>query len=213
MSAPRNTSAEMRESAAVGMAFIAGAIAGGPDGFSRAIEDQEASGSAQLRASTVLPVDGSEDPTFVELGITFGAQTPGDPLFREATIPDGWSKQPGEESRTTYLVDQRGVRRVCIFYKAAFYDRHAHMHVMDVGESISSEWIYGRDEELALSAGLTEDELASAHDHAREYLDMAVEHPHIYGDRKPRAIEIYQATRVELEKRKGVQRTRKRTGR
>lgn len=93
------------------------------------IERQEAQGQRDLVASTQLPVEGSDDPDVLALGIEFGEQTPGDDLFREAKLPEGWSKQATEHSMWSNVVDETGKTRASVFYKAAFYDRKAFIRV------------------------------------------------------------------------------------
>ena len=96
------------------------------------IENQEARGQAELVRSTQLPVDTrrTADAVFEALGFTFGAVTEGDPLFREATLPDGWRKEATAHSMHSNIVDEQGRKRVDIFYKAAFYDRRANMRLV-----------------------------------------------------------------------------------
>jgi len=100
-------------------------LAGG--GSSGAIERMEAEGQRELvRANgTVLPIEGAGDPAFKKMGILFGEAV--DDLFIAATLPKGWSVKGSDHSMWTYLVDDKGRERASIFYKAAFYDRNAHM--------------------------------------------------------------------------------------
>ena len=107
-------------------------------GSSRAIEDMEAEGQQQLVASCDLPTKGSEDPEFLRLGFTFGEPHSHDPLFRPATIPAGWQKQGTDHSMHVKIVDELGRERVSVFYKAAFYDRRADMHLNTVFGYIGS---------------------------------------------------------------------------
>jgi hypothetical protein len=60
-------------------------------------------------------------------GVVFGSTVEGDPMFRYATLPPGWEKRRTDHSMWTELRDERGRKRASIFYKAAFYDRSAHM--------------------------------------------------------------------------------------
>lgn len=160
------------------------------------IEAQEARGQKQLLESTVLPTRGSEDPTFVELGFVFGDPVKGDPLFREATLPAGWTKKGTDHSMWTTIEDERGIERVAIFYKAAFYDRSAHMNITNVGFQVASHHIYGEEGSvLELHPDLTDSEKADALQNALEYLGQA-NHPvtgHIYADRAPRAQQVVDA--------------------
>lgn len=88
----------------------------------------EAAGQQQLVNSDRLPVDtDGQDQAFIDLGFTFGEPDADDPLFRPATLPEGWTRRASDHDMWSYLVDETGTDRVSIFYKAAFYDRRAHM--------------------------------------------------------------------------------------
>lgn len=95
------------------------------------IEGQERAGQAQLVTADVLPtnLDGHDQADFEALGFTFGDPTPSDPMFRQATLPDGWKREASDHAMWSYVTDPLGRRRVSIFYKAAFYDRHAFMRL------------------------------------------------------------------------------------
>ena len=112
-----------------------------------AIEAMESRGQQQLVASTKLPVKtgggyaDNDDKPFLDLGFTFGPADEDDPLFREATLPEGWRKEGSDHAMWSYIVDADGEQRVGIFFKAAFYDRHAFMHIIRMcscGHSINS---------------------------------------------------------------------------
>lgn len=106
-------------------------LADGADGAGRAIEAMEARGQAELVRGDQLPTDsGGQDAAFVALGFEFGPPTPGDPLFRPAKLPAGWTRRADEHPMWSTLVDQHGRPRVSIFYKAAFYDRRADMSII-----------------------------------------------------------------------------------
>ncbi len=108
---------------------LLGAQAEGLDGY---IAGMEAAGMRQLLASDLLParmIPGDEG-VWTALGFVFGGVVADDPLFRRVTLPAGWTRAaggPGDDPRGGYVVDECGVRRVSIFYKAAFYDRAASM--------------------------------------------------------------------------------------
>lgn len=95
---------------------------------SAVIEAMEAHGQTELVNSDRLPVDatGGDEP-YLALGFTFGPPDPADPLFRYATLPPGWKRQPSDHPMWSYIVDECGHRRIAIFYKATFYDRRAFM--------------------------------------------------------------------------------------
>src|SRR5262245_10694052 len=100
------------------------------------IEAQEAQGQREMVASTVLPTEVNfreSDADYEALGFTFGEVVAGDPLFRQATLPEGWSRKGSDHAMWSYVVDERGIERVGVFYKAAFYDRKAGLNIINVG--------------------------------------------------------------------------------
>lgn len=48
--------------------------------------------------------------------------------IRRTVVPDGWKKEGLDHDMWSYLVDDKKRRRASIFYKAAFYDRSAHIN-------------------------------------------------------------------------------------
>lgn len=90
---------------------------------------QEAEGQKSFVESTTLPTKiGDKDKAILEkCGVVFGDVVEGDDLFQYATLPDGWEKKSTDHSMWSELVDDKGRKRAGIFYKAAFYDRGAHM--------------------------------------------------------------------------------------
>lgn len=153
------------------------------DGHSDYVTGMEATGQRQLVSSSVLPVDtmGTDDQ-FEALGFVFGEPDPSDPLFRPAQLPQGWRKEGSDHSMGSYVLDERGVRRVSVFYKAAYYDRRAHMYVINVGRAAASTAIYSDGPVVIEHLGvLTADELGDARAEAQRYLGEAEEHPDIYG--------------------------------
>lgn len=99
----------------------------------------EARGQKELVASTKLPTDGSESPEVQALGIVFGEVDPADPLFREAALPAGWKLVEDKHSMWSHVEDDRGVRRASVFYKAAPYDRRAHMDAVPVANGVAMQ--------------------------------------------------------------------------
>lgn len=105
-------------------------LMGGSDAY---IEGMEAAGQRQLVHSDRLPTAANPgDDAYLAAGFTFGPVDAGDPLFRPATLPDGWTKQGSDHDMWSYVVDELGRRRVAVFYKAAFYDRRAFMRLESV---------------------------------------------------------------------------------
>ena len=93
----------------------------------QAIENQEAKGQSDEAARQTLPREilGGERADFEALGFVFHDNA--DDLFVHVIFPDGWKKVPTEHSMWTDIVDANGAVRGAIFYKAAFYDRRAHV--------------------------------------------------------------------------------------
>jgi hypothetical protein len=143
------------------LVHYAGMAYGGQD---RYVPEMEAAGQAQLARSSQLPKQ-APWPQLEALGFVRGADVQGAPedeLFVEATLPPGWRMQPCGDPRESMVVDERGVARVGIFFKAAFYDRRATAHIVNVGGSLANKSIYGG-AEVALPdcwAVLTPDERA-----------------------------------------------------
>lgn len=97
---------------------------GNPD----AIERQERKGQEQLAASSQLPAQGSFGEDAREELETHGIKIlarEASGLFYDVELPDGWKIEPTDHSMWSNLVDAKGEKIARIFYKAAFYDRHA----------------------------------------------------------------------------------------
>lgn len=130
-----NTTASMSDPASQ-LLFLAASL--GPGGVDQAIAEQERAGQQQLVHSDRLPVDtGGTDEAFLALGFTFGPADAADPMFRPAALPAGWERQASDHDMWSHLVDGLGRKRVAVFYKAAAYDRSAHMRVVSVYEYVA----------------------------------------------------------------------------
>lgn len=105
------------------------ALAVGSDAF---VEAQEARGQDKLVHSELLPSEG-DWKALEALGFVKGEQVEGDDLFVHASIPEGWVKERTSHSLYTVIKDERGIDRVRVGYKAAFYDRWARISVMKPG--------------------------------------------------------------------------------
>jgi hypothetical protein len=111
-------------------AAVSAAASGDMDNFMVAItpggiERQEAMGQAALVGTLgILPKECPRQQ-LEKLGFKFGADS--DDLFVNVTFPAGWSKKATDHSMWSNLLDDKGRKRGAIFYKAAFYDRSAHM--------------------------------------------------------------------------------------
>lgn len=105
--------------------FRSGVLLGGP----AAIEAQEARGQRELVNADVLPTKGTWDnkPIWEAMGIKLGDRVASDDMFTHVELPAGWSKRATDHSMWSELVDDKGRKRASIFYKAAFYDRSAHI--------------------------------------------------------------------------------------
>jgi hypothetical protein len=92
-----------------------------------AIRNQEKRGQGEFVRGEVLPKDclRCTRDQFEKMGIVYGGDA--DDLFVYVMLPQGWKKEPTDHSMWSKLVDERGRERAAIFYKAAFYDRSAHI--------------------------------------------------------------------------------------
>ena len=102
------------------------------------IEAQERAGQATFARSETLPKD-CPRLHLEHLGFVFGEDA--DDIFVYVTFPQGWSKRPTEHAMWTDLLDDKGRKRAGIFYKAAFYDRDAHM-ILDCRYTVTV-WPHG----------------------------------------------------------------------
>jgi hypothetical protein len=100
---------------------------------------QEARGQSELVQSAQLPTKGllgRNRAAWEALGIkildtTAGTVDAKDSLFCHVELPAGWKKVPTDHAMWTDLVDADGKLRGRIFYKAAFYDRYAHITLVE----------------------------------------------------------------------------------
>jgi hypothetical protein len=140
----RNTTADMNDpsSGDRDLLLALGLTTGSANEF---IEGQEKAGQSQLVHSNQLPTDvlHGTDADFEALGFTFGDPDPADPMFRPATLPDGWVKQGSDHAMWSYIVDQLGRKRAGVFYKAAFYDRSAHLELTSVYSYVQDAAFHG----------------------------------------------------------------------
>lgn len=100
-------------------------------GSDKTIEDMEAQGQRDVCGQVdALPSLASErDIEALEAaGVKFGDLVDGDPLWRRVEVPRGWKIEPTPHPMWSALKDQNGAVRGRIFYKAAFYDRRAHLY-------------------------------------------------------------------------------------
>lgn len=104
---------------------LPGALAAGTPG---GIEAQELKGQLAQAVLETLPAEflGCSKEDFEKLGFKFTSKTP-DGVFWNCKFPAGWKKLPTDHSMWTDLIDDKGVTYANIFFKAAFYDYHAHI--------------------------------------------------------------------------------------
>jgi hypothetical protein len=180
-----DTTRRMAEDPAEGLLFLADGMAtGGAESF---ILGQEKRGQQQLVNSDRLPSKFHGDRAEWEaLGFTFGDPDPDDPLFMPATLPPGWKRQATDHSMGSVIVDQLGRERVSIFYKAAFYDRSAHMNLVSVAWYVTKHVEY--DGPMVISGEwATRDAVIDAmRQHAGENRSQAAEFRGYAGDAKRR---------------------------
>jgi len=116
-------------------AAVSALIKGDRDNFMVAttpggIEAQEKQGQTDFVATAILPLDLNRSCTWEQLaqiGIIKGELV--DDIFVRVTLPPGWSKRPTDHSMWSELLDEQQRVRASIFYKAAFYDRSAHLNL------------------------------------------------------------------------------------
>ena len=95
------------------------------------IERSEAEGQRQLNDGEIdsLPSECRFDDVLRSWGFELGEPDPEDPLFRPAKLPPGWTMKATDHDMWSMITDDQGRERVRVFYKAAFYDRKAHLSV------------------------------------------------------------------------------------
>lgn len=132
----------LSDTLAEAMKFVHQALA---VGTSDAILQQEAQGQQFLIINDVLPSEILPNEAFSgrvileQAGVVFGSLVEGDTLFQHVELPQGWKKVPTEHSMWSTLLDENGLIRASIFYKAAFYDRRASMSVVNWNDEGTSE--------------------------------------------------------------------------
>jgi hypothetical protein len=104
---------------------LGGGMTGG-----QAIEAAEKRGQAEACRTEALPVkgtSGADRENWEALGFVFGERPEGEDLFVNVTFPEGWELKRTDHSMWNNLLDAKGRNRAGMFYKAAFYDRDAHI--------------------------------------------------------------------------------------
>jgi hypothetical protein len=92
------------------------------------IERQEKEGQIEQSFKDTLPISmqGCSILDFEKLGFKFLGK---EDIFWHCEFPKGWRKRPTSHDMWTDLLDAKGRKRGAIFYKAAFYDRSANIHL------------------------------------------------------------------------------------
>ena len=99
-------------------------------GNPRAIENQEAQGQIELCNSSQLPRTGWYDDIkkeYIKRGIKVIGISKYDDLFYDVELPKDWKIKPTDHSMWSELRNEKDIVIANIFYKAAFYDRNAHI--------------------------------------------------------------------------------------
>lgn len=123
-------------------AVAAAAMSGDLDNFIAAstpggIEKQEAAGQSALIENCLLPIeispsfDGTEI-TWADIVEKFGFKkiADHDDILFKAELPPAWKLTPNANSSFwSTIFDDQGRDRAGVFYKAAFYDRKAHLYL------------------------------------------------------------------------------------
>jgi hypothetical protein len=97
---------------------------------SNQIERMEADGQRQLSQSSQLPTSGLDALVKAIPAIRVIGVSEGDSTFSDVELPAGWHVQPTDHAMWSDLRDDKDRKRAGIFYKAAYYDRRADIHVI-----------------------------------------------------------------------------------
>jgi hypothetical protein len=105
----------------------------GPGAVAAEAAAQDKAGQRQLVHSNRLPADlDGREADYRALGLILGPIDPRDPLFRTATLPAGWTRRASDHDLWSHLLDQRGRRRIAMYYQAATGHRAAHATIQSV---------------------------------------------------------------------------------
>ena len=84
-------------------------------------------GSIEEHDSVIMPVEMHPSrKDWEDLGFAFN-NIPGDDVLCAATLPKGWSIKPTDQPLWSDIVDENGITRGDMCYRASTYDRDAHM--------------------------------------------------------------------------------------
>lgn len=186
---PRNTTHGEKEEVSIEdtrkrapIVHLAGMMAQGQSDYIVGMERE--GGRQMVESAEILPTEilWSTKEEFEALGFVFHGEVEGDPIFQRATLPKGWKREAGDNlyGYWTNLVDERGIKRASIFYKAAFYDRNAHMGLTRVGYGLVNDALYDSTVSIPWEV-LTEAERTDVLFALDRSLDNVARHPDIYG--------------------------------
>jgi hypothetical protein len=123
------------------LTHLVGMIGGGTEDY---ITGMEKDGQRQVVNSDKIPTEAPWEE-LEALGFVRGDAVSGDPLFTHVTLPEGWTRAGTGHSMHSDILDERGVPRVGVFYKAAFYDRRADAHIKNVAGSMVTDVVWGEE--------------------------------------------------------------------
>ena len=142
--------------------FMLLTLARAMSGETKVLENMEKEGQDLAIGQTMMAKDMyPSQEVWEQLGFTF-RDIPGDDVLCKATLPEGWSIKATDHSMWNEIFDANGNLRGTMFYKAAFYDRSAHMslnpryrvHSEYIGEdSRTVEVYFGNAQEKIMVAG------------------------------------------------------------
>ena len=141
-----------------GLLFLMRTLSGESD----VIEHMEAEGQERVVKNTMMAKKmRPSKEAWEQLGFVF-TDIPADDVLCNATLPEGWSLRVTDHSMWNEIIDENGMIRGSMFYKAAFYDRDAHMSLQCryavrssyVGDDYSTTEVYfGNENEKLFVAG------------------------------------------------------------
>lgn len=158
-------------------------------GEENVIENMEKEGQNKAVRETLLPkIMKPEQEYWEELGFVF-EEIEDDDIMCKGTLPEGWKLIPTDHQMWTNIVDQNNTKRGSMFYKAAFYDRKAHMN-LKARYSVTSQYVdenmmikevyFGNENEKLFIAGtvyyddnMTSEDLESTYEHEDYLINQA----------------------------------------
>lgn len=135
------------------------------------------------------PTDQSQWTRLIDLGFVKGEPAPGDDLlFIHATLPSGWTYQEITYSYTSYLLDERKIRRVAVNVRANLRPRFAYMRILDVGTDLAADAIYNDGPAMLPDewSKLTDAEQSAFRGALDSYRESSLRNPRVYGNLLPR---------------------------